>query len=110
MSLREVILFENRQKAVRMAQDFLSGRIGLEASERLALLYKRVGVDQSHNDFLAFIEIHRDATDGHRHWTAEALDAEIASFEAEHRNEATKAASNLVKRSADEKTPQSDWM
>jgi predicted SpoU family rRNA methylase len=54
--------------------------------------------------------IHDDATGAHRHWTAEALGAEIASFEAEYREQAVEAASNLVKRFDDEKTPQSDWI
>ena len=111
MSLPDVIRFENRQKAVRIAQDFLGGRIRLvEAAEQLTLLSHRVDVDQTDRDFLTFVLIHDDATGGHRHWTAEALDAELASFEAEYRDEAIEAASNLVKRFADEKTPQTDWI
>jgi hypothetical protein len=111
MSLPDVIRFENRQKAVRIAQDFLRGHIRLvEAAEQLTLLSHSLDVDRTDRDFLTFLEIRDDATGGHRHWTVEALDAEIAAFEAEYRDEATKAASNLVKRFADEKTPQSDWM
>jgi hypothetical protein len=111
MSLPDVIRFENRQKAVRIAHDFLSGRIRLvEAAERLTLLSHRLDVDRTDPDFVTFLLIHDDATGAHRHWTAEALGAEIASFEAEYREQAVEAASNLVKRFDDEKTPQSDWI
>jgi hypothetical protein len=111
MSLPEIILFENRQKAVRIARDFLSGRIRLiEAAEELTLLSHSLDIERTDPDFLTFLEIRDDATGGHRHWTGETLDAEIASFEAKYRDDAIEAASNLVKRFGDEKTPQSDWM
>ena len=93
MSLPDVIRFENRQKAVRIAQDFLAGRVRLvDAAEQLTLLWlwRRVDVEQTDPDFVTFVLIHDDATDGHRQWTAEALDAE-------YRDEAVEAASNLVK-------------
>ena len=112
MSLPEVIRFENRQKAVRIAQDFLNGRVRLiEAAEQLALLSYRVDVDQMDRDFLAFVLIHSDLDDLIRHSAPESLgDPEILSFEADCHNQALEAASNLVARFGEEVTPQSDWM
>ena len=55
--------------------------------------------------------IHSDVDDLIRHSAPESLDdSEILSFEAECRADAIEAASNLVKRFADEKPPPSDWM
>ena len=112
MSLLDVIRFKKRQKAVHIAQDFLSGRIRLlGAAEQLALLSGDVDVDQFDNDFFTFVLIHSDLDDLIRHSAPESLDdPQILSFEAERREDAIEAASNLVKRFADEKAPPSDWM
>jgi hypothetical protein len=112
MSLPDVIRFENRQKVVRIAEDFLNDRIRLiQAAEQLALLSNRVDVDQMDRDFLEFVLIHSDLDDLVRHSAPESLDdPEILSFEAECRDQALEAASNLVKRFTEEKKPQSDWM
>jgi hypothetical protein len=112
MSLPEIIVFENRQKAVRIAREFLTGRIRLiDAAEQLTLVWCRVDVDQFDTDFWTFVMIHSDFDDLVRHSAHESLDdPEILSFEAGCRDRALEAASNLVKRFADDKPPQSDWM
>jgi hypothetical protein len=112
MSLPDINRFRKRQNAVHIAQGFLSGRIRLlHAAEQLAFLSGDVDVDQFDSDFFTFVMIHSDADDLIRHSAPESLDdPEILSFEAERRDDAIEAASNLVKRFADEQAPQSDWM
>ena len=98
---QSIIQFENHQKAVRIARDFLAGRIRvMKAAEQLSPLSSDcVGVDQFDTDLFAFVMIHTHLSYLFRHSAPESMDdPQILSFEAECVLKAFHAASNLVAR------------
>ena len=95
------IQFENQQKALRVAKDFLRGRIRvMEAAEQLALLSSDcVGIDHFDTDLFTFVMIHTQLNDLIRHSAPKSMDdPQILSFEAECLLKAFHAASNLAAR------------
>jgi hypothetical protein len=115
MSLPEIIAFSNRQRVIAVAQQLLTGRIGvIEAARQInAFRGDRVGLDEFDPDFVTFLAIDSETDDlpvveTRDHWAADALaqkDLEISRCEELHRARAFEAASHLVARFAGEKTP-----
>jgi len=118
MSLPEIIAFSNRQKIVAIARELLAGRLGvIEAARQIdAFRGDRVGLDEFDPDFVTFLAIESETDalplgETRSHWAADALaqkDLEIARCEDLYRAQALEAASHLVARFADEKSPESE--
>jgi hypothetical protein len=118
MSLPEIIAFSNRQKLVAIAQQLLAGRIGvIEAARQIAPFRgDRVGLDEFDPDFVIFVVIESETDDlpvgeTRSYWDADALtekDLEIARCDELYRAQALEAASHLVARFAEEKSPESE--
>jgi hypothetical protein len=98
--------------------ELLAGGIGvIDAARQIdAFRGDRVEVDEFNPDFVTFLAIASETDDlplaeARSHWAADALadkDREIARCEQLYRAKALEAASHLIARFADEKSPESE--